>query len=157
MCLSKTWPSGGRDWAAVGVLLERGRVLLIRRVSREGDPWSGQVAFPGGRWREGEDLLQTAVREVEEEVGVRPTGLVGVMAPQSPKNAPWLKVVPFVFDRWEGEVRPNPREVAEARWVAREELAEEEWMGRYAYVAGSWVIWGLTFRILKGLVECGLF
>jgi len=156
VCIDKSWPSGGPDWAAVGVLLREGSVLLIKRVEREGDPWSGQVAFPGGRWKPGEDLMDTVVREVEEEVGVRPTALVGVLPPQSPSNAPWLKVVPFVFSQWVGEVRPNPREVREARWISKGEMSEGEWMGRRAYVAGDWVIWGLTYRILKRLIECGL-
>jgi len=52
MCLSDVRYGGGADWAAVGVLLKGGRTLLIRRVERESDPWSGQVAFPeaaGGR------------------------------------------------------------------------------------------------------------
>lgn len=155
MCLEKTWPRGGPDWAAVGVLVSGGRVLMIRRVEREGDPWSGQVAFPGGRWKPGEDLLGTAVREVEEEVGVKPEELIGVLPPLSPRNAPWLKVVPFLFNKWSGEVVPNPAEVREVRWISKEELTEGEWVGREAFFAGSWVIWGLTFRILKMLIQCG--
>ncbi|MEM1597685.1 MAG: CoA pyrophosphatase [Pyrobaculum sp.] len=156
MCLEKNWPRGGEDWAAVGVLLNSGRVLLIKRVAREGDPWSGHVAFPGGRWKPGEDLLLTAVREVMEEVGVEPARLVGVLPPHSPRNAPWLKVVPFVFDQWRGEVAPNPAEVEEARWAARVDLKEGEWLGRPAFFFGGWVVWGLTYRVLKMLIDCGL-
>lgn len=156
MCLSDVQYGGGADWAAVGVLLRGGRTLLIRRVERDGDPWSGQVAFPGGRWRPGEDLLGTAVREVEEEVGVRPTALAGTLPPLSPRNAPWLKVVPHVFTEWEGDPRPNPAEVAEMRWISRGDLKETEWMGTPAYAVGSWVVWGLTYRILVRIMECGL-
>ena len=111
---------------------------MIRRVERDSDPWSGQVAFPGGRWRSGEDLLGTAVREVEEEVGVRPTALAGTLPPLSPRNAPWLKVVPYVFTEWVGDPRPNPAEVAEMRWVSRGDLRETEWMGTPAYAVGNW-------------------
>jgi len=157
MCLEKRWPAGGPEWAAVGVLLRDGKTLLIKRVQRAGDPWSGQVAFPGGRWKPGEDLLGTAVREVKEEVGVTPRGLVGVLEPHSPRNAPWLKVVPFIFTEWEGEVTPNPSEVEEARWVSKAELSEVEWNSGYAFVHRDWVIWGLTYRILKRLIDCGLF
>jgi len=47
------------------------KTLMIKRAEREGDPWSGQVAFPGGR-RERQDrsLLETATRETKEEVGI---------------------------------------------------------------------------------------
>jgi ADP-ribose pyrophosphatase len=88
MCLSGARYSGGPDWAAVGVLLREGKILLIKRVERRGDPWSGQVAFPGGRWKPGEDLLGTAVREVQEEVGVRPTALAGRCPPSRPATRP---------------------------------------------------------------------
>ena len=137
-------------------MIKGGRTLLIKRVERNGDPWSGQVAFPGGRWKPGEDLLGTAVREVQEEVGVAPTVLAGTLPPFSPRNAPWLKVVPHVFTEWTGEVRPNPREVAEARWVGRADLKETTWMDMPAYALGSWIVWGLTYRILSKIIQCGL-
>ncbi|ACB39943.1 NUDIX domain-containing protein [Pyrobaculum neutrophilum] len=156
MCLTGVGYAGGPGWAAVGVLLRGREVLLIRRVERDGDPWSGHVAFPGGMWRPGEDLLGTAVREVEEEVSVRATDAAGALPPLSPGNAPWLKVVPFIFTGWAGEPRPNPREVGEARWVGVDELRETVWRGHAAFEAGGWIIWGLTYRILKRLIDCGL-
>lgn len=47
-------------------------VLLIQRAVREGDPWSGHTAFPGGRV-EAQDLtlVDTARREAREEVGLQ--------------------------------------------------------------------------------------
>ncbi|KAJ8907510.1 hypothetical protein NDN08_007621 [Rhodosorus marinus] len=45
-------------------------LLLIRRALREGDPWSGHVAFPGGRADPGETDQETAVRETREEIGL---------------------------------------------------------------------------------------
>ncbi|MFN7105611.1 MAG: NUDIX hydrolase [Pyrobaculum sp.] len=156
MCVHHVWPPGGEEWAAVGVLLNGDKVLLIKRVERDGDPWSGQVAFPGGRWRPGEDLLDTAKREVEEETGLRPLGLFGVLESLSPSNAPWLKVVPFLFTKWVGVLKANPKEVQEARWVSRSELVEWQWGGRHAFRAGDWVVWGLTYRILKKLLECNV-
>src|SRR5262245_28580055 len=56
-------------------LIVRGRadlgVLLIKRAKREGDPWSGHMALPGGR-RDPKDasLIETAAREAREETGV---------------------------------------------------------------------------------------
>src|SRR5450432_2248558 len=64
----------GRPQAAVALLLVPGpdRLLLSRRAERAGDPWSGHLALPGGRYDAGDvDLLATAIRETEEETGVR--------------------------------------------------------------------------------------
>ena len=49
---------------------EGAEVLLIRRAEREGDPWSGHMAFPGGHIEAGESPLEAAIRETEEEVGL---------------------------------------------------------------------------------------
>src|SRR5271169_951117 len=50
-------------------------VLLIRRADREGDPWSGQVAFPGGMVSAADKSFEgTAKREAAEEVGVDLSG-----------------------------------------------------------------------------------
>src|SRR4051812_20593726 len=61
--------------AAVAILLaERDRdtlALLIQRAVRAGDPWSGDMAFPGGhREPHDQDLGLTAARETLEEVGI---------------------------------------------------------------------------------------
>ena len=46
-------------------------ILFIKRAERTGDPWSGHLAFPGGRAdREDATLLGIAVREAAEEVGI---------------------------------------------------------------------------------------
>ncbi|CAM0142020.1 unnamed protein product [Umbelopsis sp. WA50703] len=45
-------------------------ILFIRRAKRAGDPWSGDMAFPGGRNEEGENDQDTVAREVMEEVGL---------------------------------------------------------------------------------------
>tara|TARA_X000000368_G_C22947558_1_gene675109 strand:- start:80 stop:697 length:618 start_codon:yes stop_codon:yes gene_type:complete len=45
-------------------------VLLIQRAKNENDPWSGHMAFPGGRYQNSdESILNTAVRETLEEIG----------------------------------------------------------------------------------------
>ena len=78
----------GRNDAAVALLLTgRSRDLslcLIRRAEKPGDPWSGHVAFPGGRRASDDtDPCATAERETEEEIGLclRPEQRLGRLAP----------------------------------------------------------------------------
>lgn len=57
----------------LGILLAQDptlRVCLIKRASRVGDYWSGDVALPGGKAEAGESSLQCAIRETMEELGL---------------------------------------------------------------------------------------
>eukprot|EP01084_Bolivina_argentea_P242175 406350_1 len=45
-------------------------ILYIRRAIKKGDPWSGHIAFPGGRHENNESLQSTVEREVMEEIGL---------------------------------------------------------------------------------------
>ena len=80
-----TCPKCGYVWyrnpvpAAGVVLVERGRVLLVKR---RWDPRAGAWCLPAGFMEAGETPEQTAVRELEEETGViaQLTGLFGVYA-----------------------------------------------------------------------------
>ena len=57
--------------AIIRVLSPEPQILLIERTHHPLDPWSGHLAFPGGK-RDSEDfsLLDTAMRETKEEIGV---------------------------------------------------------------------------------------
>ena len=49
---------------------EKASLLLIKRADNERDPWSGHMAFPGGRYEPGDkNGLAIAKREMQEEVG----------------------------------------------------------------------------------------
>src|SRR5437870_1501228 len=60
--------------AAVAIVLRDGasgiEVLFIHRAEHPDDPWSGHMAFPGGRAEDGEPPVLTAMRESAEEVGL---------------------------------------------------------------------------------------
>ncbi|CAO3641171.1 unnamed protein product [Cunninghamella blakesleeana] len=45
-------------------------LLYIQRTKREGDVWSGHTALPGGKCEGNETDLDTAMREVKEEIGL---------------------------------------------------------------------------------------
>jgi 8-oxo-dGTP pyrophosphatase MutT (NUDIX family) len=142
-------------------------VLLIRRTEREGDPWSGHVAFPGGRRSTGDaDLRVTALRETEEETGIgvsRVGRLLGSLDEVEPgtHRLPPVVIAPFVI-AVPGDVVavPNPAEVVDAEWVSlsalrRREAISELRVQRHDFdqtfptlVYREYVIWGLTHRIL---------
>ena len=141
-------------------------VLLGQRVRRAGDPWSGQVSFPGGhRHREDRSLQETAERETREEVNLDLKGraeVLGHLAPRAPGNVPEMLVVPFVAYALAPMVpRPGP-EMAETFWTPLAELPPS-WgrtvvptrVGDLTVPAFLWrgrVIWGLTYRILEELL-----
>lgn len=154
--------------AAVALILARGDkdldVLLIKRAEHPRDPWSGQMALPGGRSDEGEeDLFATALRETFEETGIRLPrqfllGDLDDLHPRS-KTLPPVIVRPFVFGLpARPEVRPSP-EVAGLVWVSlsglkasacRIKLAiggEEREVRAYRF--GPYIVWGMTERILR--------
>ncbi|GJQ12848.1 hypothetical protein GpartN1_g4639.t1 [Galdieria partita] len=46
------------------------QILYIQRATKSSDPWSGHIAFPGGRQEENEMDIETAIRETKEEIGL---------------------------------------------------------------------------------------
>ena len=163
----------GRMQAAVSVVLapdESGALslLLIRRAEVPGDPWSGQMGLPGGRREDGDpDLLATALRETEEETGVRlpadaVLGTLDDIAPLTPVLPPVL-VRPFVCAIGQiPQVTPS-HEVADFLWVPIDGLptsagkVEVPIRGDLrimpAYLVGPHVVWGMTHRIINNFMR----
>ena len=142
-------------------------VCFVERASRPGDPWSGDVAFPGG-WAKHEDesLRAAAMRETHEEIGLvlADTHHVGDIAPMRiPRVRSGIGLLgTSVF--YVGESRPGlrleQREIADAFWVPIAHLHHSDnrtvvhWSRsgpprpRPAIMFDGRVIWGLTYRIL---------
>ena len=161
--------------AAVALILREAaagiEVLYIRRAEHPQDPWSGQIAFPGGRAEPGEELEATAVRETAEEIGVdlaRDAERLGVldevraMARLRPVS---LTILPFVF-RLRRAVEPViGQEVTSIHWIPLDQLLAAERRSVMDYVeqgatlqfpclrVEDVVIWGLTYRMLVGFQE----
>lgn len=155
--------------AAVAVILHGSgldfEALYVRRICNPLDPWSGQVAFPGGRCREGDrSIIETAIREVYEETGIELSRLdiVGLMESFYPTNEPELEVVPVVALV---KTKPNVRlssELQEYFWApinklsigsVEVKLSSGELRRVEAYIYEEFIIWGLTARITKSLIE----
>lgn len=166
-------PEGLRARAAVAVIFgPDDALLLIRRAEREGDPWSGHMAFPGGRTDPGDPSTRhTAVRETWEEVALDLTDaryLGALPLQRSPVRAPRVDfgIFPYVFQTtaWPTGFAPNPEVAAVHRFEFRRFL-EREGRDTFRYTAhgfdldlprvrlGGETIWGLTLRMLDDLVE----
>jgi len=145
-------------------------VLFIRRRERAGDPWSGQMALPGGFQRlPGEPALETALRETREETGLDLSGsrVVGALDELHPRTAllppivvtPWVFVVPAQAD-----VAPGA-EAETAVWIAIQDLFAPE--NRTVITVpfptaprefpairiGPHLVWGLTERIVAQIED----
>lgn len=165
----------GMATAAVAIVLREKKqdceLLLIVRAQRPSDPWSGHVAFPGGR-SEAQDAspIDTAIRETREELGVDLTArgrllgtFEGIQAVAEGRHVPLL-IVPCVFELTEEvELLPNG-EVATAFFTPLAPLRsgnarshrELSIRGQPQRVPGFWVrehfMWGLTYRMSCALL-----
>jgi len=161
--------------AAVALIIRAGdngapELLFIKRSEYPADPWSGQVAFPGGREEAADPTLaDTAIRETREETGidlVRDGTVIGTLDDLRPNTVklPAVIVRPYVvlLNRFEPLVLSD--EVALAFWVPLEAfkdapawrdtdvLARGVQMNRRAFHHQGQVIWGMTERILAQLL-----
>ncbi|HEX9692698.1 MAG TPA: CoA pyrophosphatase [Gemmatimonadales bacterium] len=163
----------GRHEAAVALVLAAQRytgplALFIKRALHPGDPWSGQMALPGGRRdRTDDDLLATAIRETWEETGLVLTaghvvGELDDLAPQTPVLPPVL-VRPFVFRLDDQPPLHTTHEVQSHVWFPLDELraTERHSVVRVrgadltvpAYLVGGELVWGMTYRIVSSIFD----
>jgi 8-oxo-dGTP pyrophosphatase MutT (NUDIX family) len=160
--------SPGNDGSAAVALLLRApeenedlhnlEILFVKRVDNPLDPWSGQMAFPGGK-RESIDnsLTDTVIRETMEEVNIdlHSCQFLGILEPQISTPRPDMKIYPFVFlcDSHTSVV-VNMAELEKFIWVSINRLqknnttASLEWGSFPAFIVDENIIWGLTYRIV---------
>jgi 8-oxo-dGTP pyrophosphatase MutT (NUDIX family) len=158
----------GRTEAAVLVPMHGwpenpGLVLTERRSDLKRH--AGEISFPGGRRDGGEELMQTALREAEEEIGLSPGNVevVGALPPIGTFVTNY-KITPFVGLIEEGmRFEPNPTEVESVLVASLEDLAAGYHRRRLVrrgvpiktdtYLVADKMIWGATARILAMLFE----
>jgi 8-oxo-dGTP pyrophosphatase MutT (NUDIX family) len=156
--------------AAVAIVLVEGEsgaeVLLIERARHEGDPWSGHMAFPGGRVDPCDaDGRAAAERETLEEVGLSlaDARLIGRLDDKrgNPRTHPELVISAYVYHAPDpGELVTN-HEVEEAFWFPLGGLldparhvhytgrGELEYPGILVGAPDRHVVWGLTYSFLE--------
>jgi 8-oxo-dGTP pyrophosphatase MutT (NUDIX family) len=140
-------------------------VLFIERASHPGDPWSGHMAFPGGRVDPGDAHPRDAAeRETLEEVGLRlrDAEWIGRLDDKqgNPRTRPTLLISAFVYALPEpARLRPN-HEVREAFWFPLRDLVdparavpyrahEVDFPGILVGEPVRHVVWGLTYSFLE--------
>ena len=161
--------------AAVALIIRAGKggvpeLLFIKRAEYPADPWSGQVAFPGGREEAADPTLaDTAIRETREETGIDLVShgtVIGTLDDLRPQTVrlPAVIVRPYVvlLNRFEPLLLSD--EVALAFWVPLEAfkdtpswrdtevLARGVQLNARAFHHQGQVIWGMTERILAQLL-----
>jgi 8-oxo-dGTP pyrophosphatase MutT (NUDIX family) len=159
--------------AAVASIFRSGdegtELLFIQRAAKNGDPWSGQMAFPGGRVdpRDAHSFA-TAERETHEEVGLdlRPAERLGSLGELDGGRANNRLVAVNAHAYWWYDLAPRltpNHEVAQALWVPLAHLADRGRYIEYIYPATGMpfpgiqldqqhqVVWGLTLRFLSDL------
>jgi 8-oxo-dGTP pyrophosphatase MutT (NUDIX family) len=159
----------GTIQAAVLVpLFERDGLLHVVFTKRRADlrRHPGEISFPGGRRDPGDpDLPTVALREAEEEIGLRAdqVELIGALGP-TPTIATGFAIYPFV-----GRIEPNLTWTPSATEVDRVlELAVPDLRAGYArrnvvrrglsvradtYLIDGHLIWGATARIVDDLLS----
>jgi len=170
----------GKRHACVAAVLRSGaedpnipEVLIIRRTEREGDPWSGHMAFPGGRC-ELDDISPrfTAERETREEVGLdlAAAEYLGRLDDMAAKGSPMV-ISGFVYhiERENSQLILEQSEVHESFWISLSSLIDPQAHVRYGYepagpdwhfpgialaeVEDEGVIWGLTYAFLEQILS----
>jgi len=149
--------------------------LVIERAENPLDPWSGQLALPGGHKEDGDkNLLETGIRETFEETGIvlSPEYLIRKLNVQKAghnNNKP-LFVAPFLFTLpGRVETRIDTKEVSSVIWVKQSHLLDKNQREKLeiklqggtkpfpAINIDNKILWGFTYFVLRTyLIEEGL-
>lgn len=145
-------------------------ILYIRRAQADGDRHSGQVAFAGGkRELEDESLKETALREAEEEVGIKQSDVTILGKLNHHHTISEFQVTPYVgITNWPYPLILDEGEVAHAftmplNWLANSSNYRTEqrfhkdskrpWPVVYYESFNGELLWGATARMTLSLID----
>lgn len=160
--------------AAVALILREGdlgtEMLLIRRAEHEDDPWSGDLAFPGGRIEEQDSDDQAAAeRETWEEIGVD-LGTAGYLGQGDDLGGAYLsvRVSCFIYHLHQDVPFKLNGEVVDLFWIPLTTLLDPDrnHMAKFYYRGADrehpivdlseWSpqpLWGLTYRLIDNFLQ----
>ncbi|MCB1214814.1 MAG: CoA pyrophosphatase [Deltaproteobacteria bacterium] len=164
----KVFLEGFKPSAVLLPLIQKDKKIQILYTLRSQKVAShkGQISFPGGfHEKEDKDLIYTALRETEEEVGI-PIQKVEVLGQLDEAFTPrGYHITPFVgWIQDPIDLKIN-EEIEQAFWINLDELMdpknlrleEKEFQGKSYpfpfYQIGEYTIWGATGRITYSLLE----
>lgn len=165
-------PQDSRTPTAVALVLRQGtdgpELLFIERAAHDNDPWSGNIAFPGGKLESADaSPRHTAERETLEELGIdlRQARLLGRLSDIIGANLP-VRVACFVYELEETHAFTLSNEVQDAFWVPLHllyapdcnQLRTVSFAGKALETPsiilpqpGKPVLWGITYRLVMQL------
>ncbi len=132
--------------AAVSLIFNDDKFLLIKRSEQKNDPWSGQMALPGGHREISETCEETAIRETFEEVNlkIKINRFIGIYYTLNNN----LSVAAFEAFPLNSNVVID-KEISKYFWVGFDELEYDN----LSYLYNDYVIFGLTYRILNDYIR----
>ena len=177
--LSRYWSKR----SAVAIVLDKhasadASILMIKRAEHKGDPWSGHMAFPGGRCEAfDKNGLATAKREMHEEVGFDIDD-----AEHKPLKGEWLGrlsdvstsrrvtpkamvVTPYVFSVADKPILEENYEVAETVWIPLTYISDinnrsihsikfkQKTINLPCYRYDGKVIWGMSLSMIDEILR----
>lgn len=179
----KTFPLDSREAtlpkAAVALILLPERkdsnnddllLFLMQRRTCASDPWSGQMALPGGRYiEEDQNVLTTVIREVMEETGLdlREFSILGALD-EVVSGSFAIRVTPYVaLSESAPNVTIDPKEVDGYFWVPLSFFEDKNNVKPYSVarpgeqqaqvpsyiLEGKQVVWGMTLRVIENLIS----
>ena len=170
----KRYVDGPRTRAAVAMIMRELpddlEILFIERATDVRDPWSGHLAFPGGKVEQGEQARQAAERETREEIGLvlESERFLGRMSDIVGANLP-VRVSCFAYAAISTAIHPVVNcEVRDVFWVRLSDIRDPErhrtatvgFNGRSLEVPAiilpqpdKPVLWGITYRLVMQFLE----
>ena len=170
----KQYVEGRRARAAVAMIVRELpgdlEILFIERATDARDPWSGHLAFPGGKVEQGEQARQAAERETREEIGLalESERYLGRMSDIVGANLP-VRVSCFAYAAVSTAIHPVVnREVRDVFWARLSDIRDPDrhrtvtvgFSGRSLEVPAiilpqpdKPVLWGITYRLVMQFLE----
>lgn len=163
----ETGTDDGAVCCAVALILREGdegtEMLLVQRAEHPGDPWSGNLGFPGGKREPGDRTLRDAAeRETREEIGLSLSRdqYLGFLGEIEGAHLP-VRVACFVYRVEELPPLVPSEEIADIFWVPLQKLRCCRGEADVTFAGGTHrvpcfrldphrpILWGLTYRLIE--------